>query len=86
MNCQCVLKSVLVGEKVESLRKLFKLLERKAPEGEMLGVIDGAKQQGPRDCSFRFSWGFTYYCNNQCFIKQYLEQHKDDFPELHEKI
>jgi hypothetical protein len=86
MNCQCVLKSVLVGEEAEFLKSLFKSLERKAPEGEILGVIDGVKQQGPSDCSFRFSWGFTYYCNNQSFIKQYLEQHEDDFPELLEKI
>ena len=86
MNCQCVLKSVLVGEEAEFVRRLFKSLERKGPEGEMVGVIEQAKRQCSMDCPFSYSWGFKYYCDNQRFIKQYVEQHKDNFPELYEKI
>jgi len=80
MECQCILKSVLVGEKAESLRNLFKIVKSKAPQGEMLGVVDWAKQHCAHDCTFKYSWGYKYYCDNQSFIKEYVEQNKDKFP------
>ena len=80
MDCQCILESVLVGEKAESLRNLFKAVKRKAPQGEMLGVVDWAKQSCAYDCTFKYSWGYKYYCDNQSFIKEYVEQNKDKFP------
>ena len=86
MECQCILESVLVGEEAEFLRNLFKTMAKKAPHGEMLGVVDWAKQSCAHDCTFKYDWGFKYYCDNQSFIKEYVEQNKDKFPELHGKI
>lgn len=83
MECQCILKSVLVGERAKLIRGVFKILEKKVPKGEMLGVIDRTKSQFITDCPFRYSFGFEYYCDNQSFIKQYVEQHKYTLPELH---
>jgi len=83
MECQCILKSVLVGERAKLIRGVFKSTEKKVPKGEMLGVIDRTKSQFITDCPFRYSLGFDYYCDNQSFIKQYVEQHKYNLPELH---
>ena len=78
MECQCILKTVLVGERAKSIRSVFKILGKKVPKGEMLGVIDRAKSQFITDCPFRYSLGFDYYCDNQSFIKQYKEQKQKD--------
>ena len=78
MECQCILKSVLVGERAKLIRHVFRILEKKVPKGEMLGVIDRTKSQFITDCPFRYSFGFEYYCDNQSFIKQYKEQKQKD--------
>ena len=85
MTCRGIIKSILVGREVKSIKGLFKSVGRKGPEGEIFGLIDIAKSQEPGDCPFRYSWGLECYCDNQSYIKQYIEQHKDKFPELYEK-
>ena len=85
-HCTCTLKDVLVGEDVQFIiEHLFKKVGDKAPQGEMLGFIDDSKRKGDSGCPFFYSFGCAYYCDNQSLIKQYIEEHKDRFPELRER-
>lgn len=82
-HCRCTLKDVLVGEDVQFIREhLFKKVGDKAPQGEILGFIDNSKRKGDSGCPFMYNFGFAYYCDNQSFIKQYMEKHKNRFSEL----
>jgi len=86
MGCQCILNSVLVGEEAESIVSFLRTIKYKHPKGEMLGIVDWAKQSCEHDCTFKFDWGFKHYCDNQSYIKEYIEKNRDKFPELHIKI
>lgn len=83
----CTFKSILTGKEVQFIiEHLFVKIEAKAPQGKMLGLIDDSRGNVNFGCPFLYSFGYAYYCDDQDFIKQYIEEHKDKFPELYEKI
>lgn len=48
----------------------------------MLGLIDEGKSPVRIDCSFKYSWGYETYCDNQQYIKQYIKQQKTNIKKL----
>ncbi len=75
-SCRCFFKAVLAEDYVEFIKSLFRSVGRKCPEGKMLGSIDEGKSPVSIDCSFKHSWGYETYCDNQQYIKQYIKLQK----------
>ena len=83
-HCTCTLKDMLVGEDARFVKSFFRK-RQKEPQGEILGLIDDSKRKGDSGCPFFYNFGFAYYCDNQSFIKQYIEEHEGRFSELKER-
>lgn len=82
ISCRCCFKAVLAEDYVEFIKSIFRSVGRKCPEGKMLGLIDEGKSPVRIDCSFKYSWGYETYCDNQQYIKQYIKQQKTNIKKL----
>ena len=67
--CQCPIKEVLDEDEVRFVKCLFDLINRKGPQGDKLAVI---KNNLGVNCGCFYSWGDTYYCDNQAWIEKYI--------------
>ena len=70
-ECECRIVSVLAGEELEFIKNLFKMVERKAPKGELLGLIDSEQKLKPYGCHFMYSWGEGYYCAREKYVEKF---------------
>ena len=69
----CSIRRVLLKEDAEFIKSLFKGLERKTPQGEMLGVVADVKKH---NCPRLYSWGYEYYCDNQEILQSHMDKIK----------
>lgn len=81
MECGGIIEAVLADKEADFIINLFKITREKCPKGKMLARLDNTKSQCQNDCPFIFKWGFGDYCDNQDFIKQYMEQTAGDIIE-----
>lgn len=73
---RCVLKKIVRPDKVELLRRLFDAVGMEGPKNDQVGEIDLDKTKVMKDCTFMYSWGFSYYCDNPECIDKFLNSDK----------
>lgn len=85
MNKHCVIDRILDEHESHFVKDLFKLLHRPEPKEDMLAHI---KQGSINDfkCPYHYSFAYDDYCANQCFIKEYLEDNKDFYKTIYERL
>jgi hypothetical protein len=69
-KCGGTITRIVSGEEVTQLKKLFDVVKREGPQGEVLGMVDLLKSPECAACPFRLSWGYTTYCDNGEKIEQ----------------